>query len=206
MSGTQRIQQAMNNAAESGRRAALKFTQQQTKSRVNDQRQTERFQMSQQRFKWQEARQQQWVANQNKPQPTSFLGLSGAPLALTGITAGLAGVVAAVSALQERIQARQDGASEAQNFNNALNTAGGKSVDNQRIARDAYFEVSDKYGTEVSLEGAKDYAKFVQGQLALGKSLTQAIQVFSDQSATFRAAALNGEAQKRAAYQLNQIR
>jgi len=206
MNGTQRLQQAMNDAAERGRRAALKFTQQQAKSRVTDQRQTERFQMAQERHAAFQARLQVWEANRNKPQPTSLLGLSGTPLVLTGVTAGLAGIVAAVEALGTRIQARQDGASEAQNFNNALNTAGGKSVDNQRIARDAYFEVSDKYGTEVSLEGAKDYAKFVQGQLALGKSLTQAIQVFSDQSATFRAAALNGEAQKRAAYQLSQIR
>lgn len=203
----QRLSLKLSEDRARAERGAAKFTQQQAADKVRSERQTEKHLQQQARFNGWQARQSVWQAAQDRPkEPDEGMGLLGIGGRLTGIAAGAYVVTKALDKLAERVQQRQEGASEAQQFNQALNVAGGKSVDNQRFARDRYLEISDKYGTEVSLEGAKDYAKFVQGQLALGKSLTQAAQIFEDQSATFRAAALSADGQKRAAYQLNQIR
>lgn len=204
MSGTQRIQQAMNNAAESGRRAALKFTQQQAKSRVNDQRQTERFQMSQQRFKWQEARQQQWVANQNKPQPTSFLGLSGAPLALTGVTAGLAGIVAAVEALGTRIQARQDGVQDAESFNNVFKTISPK-ADIQQLLRERFISSQSNNAGVIDLDTAKDFRVMVSGMLEAGKTIDQAMKAWETRQKVFAITGTSSGDNRELNKQVNQL-
>ncbi len=206
LSATQRMELGLQEARTRSQRALARFTEQQAAMKVKSERATEKHQQQQQRFQWATARQQVWEANRDKPKEQNDLSLLGVGTALTGFVAAAYVATRAFDKLAERVEQRQAGASEAEQFNNALETAGGRNVANQQFARQRYLDVSNKYGTEISLDGAKDYAKFVQGQLSLGKSLTQATQIFEDQSATFRAAALNAEAQKRAAYQLNQIR
>lgn len=148
-------------------------------------------------------RHQAWKARQEEPQG---LGLGGFAVAVSAAGAALYSLTAAFGYASERVAKRQEDASASEQFNTALESSAGKNPANQKFARDRYLDISNKYGIELSVDSSKAYAQFIQGQMALGKTLTQATNIFESQSATFRAAALDKEAQKRAAYQLNQIR
>jgi tape measure domain-containing protein len=185
----QRAELALNNARANGIRQAERWATTKAATANREARATERHEA--------------WQARQAAPKPMDFGGLA---IGLTAASAALYGLVRGVSYLSERVTQRQSDASGAEQFNTALQSAGGKNPENQKFARDQFIDISNKYGQEVSVETAKSFALFIQGQLALGKTLTQATKMFEDQSATFRAAALDKEAQKRANYQLNQIR
>jgi hypothetical protein len=207
MSALERSQVSLNQLRQRGQQSAARFASVQAAATERSQRLTEKHEQQRQRFEGWQARQQVWQANQDRPKaPESGMGIVGLGATLGGVAASIYLATKAFDKLAERVQARQSAASEAEQFTTALQTAGGKNRANQDYARQRYLEISDKYGMGVDLDGAKEFAKFVQSQLSLGKSLSQATQVFEDQSATFRAAALNGESQKRAAYQLSQIR
>ncbi|MCQ6258400.1 tape measure protein [Pseudomonas sp. Q11] len=192
----QRAELALNNARANGIRQAERWATTKAATANREARATERHQFAAQRH-------EAWQARQAAPKPMDFGGLA---IGLTAASAALYGLVRGVSYLSERVTQRQSDASGAEQFNTALQSAGGKNPENQKFARDQFVDISNKYGQEVSVETAKSFALFIQGQLALGKSLTIATKMFEDQSATFRAAALDKEAQKRANYQLNQIR
>ena len=199
----QRAEQAMIAARERGIRAAEKYAQskqiaqaKEARAALRAEQQTQRFNMAQDRFA-------AWKLRTAKPEGVSLGDLA---VGVTAASAALYGLVSGVSYLAERVKQRQEGASGAEQFNTALDQSGGKNPANQEFSRKRFVDISNKYGMELSVESAKSYAQFVQGQLALGKSLTQATQMFESQAAVFRAAALDNEAQKRANYQLNQIR
>lgn len=200
----QRAEVGLNNARSAGIRAAEKHLQSKQAHAAREARAAIRTEQATQRFSMQQDRFQAWKTKQ--AEPTGGMGLGGLAIGVSGVGAAVYALTSAIGALGQRIEQRQSGVVSAEGFNTALETAGGKNPENQKRARDAYLDVSDKYGIEISVESSKDYAKFVQGQVAMGKTLSQAIQMFEGQSATFRAAALNAEAQKRAAYQLSQIR
>lgn len=210
LTGVQRAELALQQARERGQRQAQQFEERRASQQARESRQAASAEQRASRFKFAEERHTAWQADRARRESERSDGGSVSLMGLAGTAAGITAAVylaqKAFNALADRVAERQTGASETQQFNTALETAGGKRPEDQKYARERYLEISDKYGMEVSLESAKDYAKFVQGQIALGKTLAQATQIFADQSATFRAAALNGEAQKRAAYQLNQIR
>lgn len=202
-SALQRAEAALQNARASGARAAERYEATKAATAVREARAAVKHDQSSQRFAFAAERHEAWKARQSEPKPFSLGGMA---VGLSAVTAALYGVVRGVTYLGERIAQRQESASGAEQFNTALQSAGGKNIHNQQFARDQFVDISNKYGQEVSVETAKSFALFIQGQLALGKTLTQATKMFEDQSATFRAAALDKEAQKRAAYQLNQIR
>jgi tape measure domain-containing protein len=202
-SALQRAEAALQNARASGARAAERYEATKAATAVREARAAVKHDQSSQRFAFAAERHEAWKARQSEPKP---FNLGGMAVGLSAVTAALYGVVRGVTYLGERITQRQESASGAEQFNTALQSAGGKNIHNQQFARDQFVDISNKYGQEVSVETAKSFALFIQGQLALGKTLTQATKMFEDQSATFRAAALDKEAQKRAAYQLNQIR
>lgn len=202
-SALQRAEAALQNARASGIRQAERYEASKVAAAVREARAAVKHDQSSQRFAFQAEKHQAWQARQNAPSELNFGNLA---VGLTSASAALYGLVRGVSYLNERIQQRQEGASTAESFNSALQSAGGKNPNNQKFARDQFVDISNKYGMEVSVETAKSFALFIQGQLALGKTLTQATKMFEDQSATFRAAALDKEAQKRSAYQLSQIR
>jgi hypothetical protein len=199
----QRAETALNNARASGIRQAERYEASKVAAAVREARAAVKHDQSSQRFAFAAERHEAWKARQSEPKP---FNLGGMVVGLSAVTAALYGVVRGVTYLGERITQRQESASGAEQFNTALQSAGGKNPANQKFARDQFVGVSNKYGMEVSVETAKSFAMFVQGQLALGKTLTQATKMFEDQSAVFRAASLDKQAQTRAAYQLNQIR
>lgn len=199
----QRAEVGLNNAREAGIRAAERWAANKASSATREARAAVKHDQASQRFAFAAERHQAWQARQNAPKEMNFGNLA---VGLSSASAALYGLVKGVSYLNERIQLRQESASGAEQFNTALQSAGGKNPNNQKFARDQFVDISNKYGMETSVETAKAFALFIQGQLALGKTLTQAAKMFEDQSATFRAAALDKEAQKRASYQLNQIR
>lgn len=199
----QRAETALNSARQAGIRQAERWATTKATTAAREARATERHHQQAQRFSFAAERHEAWKARQAEPKNMDFGGLA---VGVTAASAALYGLVRGVSYLSERVKQRQEDASGAEQFDTALQQSGGKNPINQKFARDRYIDISNKYGQEISVESAKAFALFVQGQLALGKSLTQATKMFEDQSATFRAAALDKEAQKRAAYQLNQIR
>lgn len=199
----QRAETALNNARQAGIRQAERWATTKATTAAREARATERYQQQAQRFSFAAERHEAWKARQAEPKSMDFGGFA---VGVTAASAALYGLVRGVSYLGERVKQRQEDASGAEQFDTALQQSGGKNPINQKFARDRYIDISNKYGQEISVESAKAFALFVQGQLALGKTLTQATKMFEDQSATFRAAALDKEAQKRAAYQLNQIR
>jgi len=199
----QRAETALNNARASGIRQAERYEASKAAAAVREARAAVKHDQSSQRFAFAAERHEAWKARQSEPKPFSLGGMA---VGLSAVTAALYGVVRGVTYLGERIAQRQESASGAEQFNTALQSAGGKNIHNQQFARDQFVDISNKYGMEVSVETAKSFALFIQGQLALGKTLTQATKMFEDQSATFRAAALDKEAQKRSAYQMSQIR
>ena len=199
----QRAEAGLASARERGIRQAERYQASKVAAAVREARAAVKHDQSSQRFAFQAEKHQAWQARQNAPSEMNFGNLA---VGITSASAALYGLVRGISFLNERIQQRQESASTAESFNSALQSAGGKNPANQKFAREQFVDISTKYGQEVSVETAKSFALFIQGQLALGKTLTQATKMFEDQSATFRAAALDKEAQKRAAYQLNQIR
>jgi tape measure domain-containing protein len=199
----QRAEAGLAAARERGIRQAERYQASKAAAAVREARAAVKHDQSSQRFAFQAEKHQAWQARQNAPGEMNFGNLA---VGITSASAALYGLVRGISFLNERIQQRQESASTAESFNSALQSAGGKNPANQKFAREQFVDISTKYGQEVSVETAKSFALFIQGQLALGKTLTQATKMFEDQSATFRAAALDKEAQKRAAYQLNQIR
>lgn len=206
LTATQRVELALNEARERGMRAAQKFQAFQQQAKLRDQRQTEAHQQRTERFNWAATRQSHWEANRASASSTPDFGLGSFSIALGAAGAALYALTSAFAYAGERIKQRQADASTAEQYNTALETSGGKNPANQKFSRDKFVEISNKYGMELSVEAAKVYANFVQGQMAIGKTLQQATKIYEDQSAVFRAAALDKEAQKRAAYQLGQIR
>lgn len=202
-SALQRAEAGLAAARERGVRQAERYQASKAAAALREARAAVKHDQSSQRFAFQAERHAAWKARQDAPKEMGFGGLA---VGFSAASAAVYGLVKGIGYLNERIQQRQEGASTAESFNSALQGAGGKNPSNQKFARDQFVDISNKYGQEVSVETAKSFALFIQGQLALGKTLTQATKMFEDQSATFRAAALDKEAQKRANYQLNQIR
>jgi hypothetical protein len=206
MTATQRVELALNQAREKGIRQAQQFAERQQASKSRERRQEEAHQQRTERFAWAQSRHQHWEATRASRASGSGMDLGSFAIALGTAGAALYALTQAASYFNERVKQRQEGANTAEQFNTSLETAGGKNPANQKRAREAFVELSNKYGQELSVDNAKVYANFVQGQIAIGKTLDQAIKVYEDQSAVFRAAALDKEQAKRAAYQLGQIR
>lgn len=199
----QRAELALVAARERGIRIAERYQASKLNIAAREARATVRAEQTAGRYVMAAERHQAWKARQEEPQG---LGLGGFAVAVSAAGAALYSLTAAFGYAAERVAKRQEDASASEQFNTALESSAGKNPANQKFARDRYLDISNKYGIELSVDSSKAYAQFIQGQMALGKTLTQATNIFESQSATFRAAALDKEAQKRAAYQLNQIR
>lgn len=199
----QRAELSLVAARERGMRIAERYQASKLNAAARETRATVRAEQTAGRYVMATERHQAWKARQEEPQG---LGLGGFAVAVSAAGAALYSLTAAFGYASERVAKRQEDASASEQFNTALESSAGKNPANQKFARDRYLDISNKYGIELSVDSSKAYAQFIQGQMALGKTLTQATNIFESQSATFRAAALDKEAQKRAAYQLNQIR
>lgn len=212
----QRAELALQAAQEKGRRLrqreeerAADRAARAAKAQQTEQRQTERHAQAQQRFQWQQARQQRWEANKDKRRPVGFgAGLDVMDFARSNpLLTALTSLTAAVMALEARIKATSNRVSDSEQYMNVLEQAGGSHPENQRFVRKEFFRIADKYGTSVDMEAAKDFRTAILTATSGGKmSLDSAIKQFETQSAAFRGAGMNREEIARALIQLRQVR
>ena len=204
---TQRIEQGMEQARERSNRQGQKYLASQEAAKLRAAHQETAHQQRTERFQWAQTRQAQWVANQNKPEPsTGFLGLGTGALAVGGAAAGAAAIIGAINALGDRLAATQERVSDSQSWTNTLEQAGGKNVANQKYARDEFLRIGQENGSPVDLQAAKDYRTFLSGATSRGMSLSGAIKQFETQQQAFRAAGMSKTEQDRATLQLGQVR
>jgi hypothetical protein len=207
MTATQKAEFALQQARIRGQRAAEKFTASQEAAKLRAQRLDVSHAQRAERFQWAQTRQAAWAAKQAEPKPsTGFMGLGTGALALGGVTAGLAAVVGAVSALGDRLAATQTRVSESQQFSNILEQAAGKNPANKDFAKSEFLRISQKYGTAVDNDSAKDYRTFLLAQMARGKSLSDSTALFETTMSAYRGAGMTREEQRRTSLQLQQVR
>jgi len=207
MTSMQRAEVALQQLRERGQRAIERHASVSSAAKTRDQRQIEKHQQQAERFQWQQARQQVWQANQNRPKPVES-GMSGVGM-LAGFGAVGAGLWAATAAIQkigEHLGQVQTRVSDNQQFSNIIEQSAGKNPANKKFAKDEFLRISEKYGTEVSNEAAKGYRTFLLAQMSRGKSISDATKMFETQQSAFRGTGMNQEEQRRAALQLQQVR
>jgi tape measure domain-containing protein len=207
MTSMQRAEVALQQVRERGQRAVERHASVSTAAKLRDQRQTEKHQQQAERFQWQQARQQVWQANQNRPKPVES-GMSGVGM-LAGfgaLGAGLWAATAAVQKVAEHLGQVQTRVSDNQQFSNIIEQSAGKNPANKKFAKDEFLRISERYGTEVSNEAAKGYRTFLLAQMSRGKSISDATKMFETQQSAFRGTGMNQEEQRRAALQLQQVR
>jgi hypothetical protein len=203
LTGTQRVQLALNEARERAQRTAAKFTAGQAAAQARMQRQTERHEQGKSRFAWAESRQNAWAARQEERLQPQGMSLGGAMLGLGVIGTGIAGLTVAVDALAARIEKRQESTADTQLFDNQLLAAGNNDEERKKI-RAAFISNSQEYGMDINRASATQYGNQVQGFRAQGKSLDEAIALQKTQAQVFRIGALNQQEQYSAALQLGQ--
>ncbi|WP_339453987.1 hypothetical protein [Pseudomonas sp. EA_5y_Pfl2_R50] len=207
MTATQRAEFALQQARIRGHRAAEKFAASQEAAKLRAQRLDVSHAQKAQRFEWAQARQTAWAAKQAEPKSsTGFMGLGTGALALGGVTAGLAAIVGAVSALGDRLAATQTRVSESQQFSNILEQAAGRNPANKDFAKSEFLRISQKYGTAVDNDSAKDYRTYLLAQMARGKSISAATADFETTMSAYRGAGLTRDEQRRTSLQYQQVR
>lgn len=134
--------------------------------------------------------------------------LNALPIGASGLAAGgaLAALTMAVNSLSERMMATQARVSGSQQFGNVLEQAGGKDPASREFVKTEYLRISDKYGTTVDNESAKDFRTFVMAQMARGMTARQSTGLFETQQAAFRGAGMSREEIRRTGLQLQQVR
>lgn len=206
----QRAEVALNNARASGirqaeRHQASKLATALREARVaaGTEQRAKRFDMATERHTWAAERHTAWQAKQaEKAAPESFDMMS-LPKGLGAASAALYGLVKGVSYLSERIERRQEAASDNQQFDFTLMAAGKNDKERKRI-REAYIANSQEYGMKIDKQSAIEYSNSIQGFRAQGKTLEQAIQLQKDQAAVFRIGNLDATQQASARLQLMQ--
>lgn len=134
--------------------------------------------------------------------------LNALPIGVPSLAAGgaLAALTMAVNSLSERMMATQARVSGNQQFGNVLEQAGGKDPASREFVKTEYLRISDKYGTTVDNESAKDFRTFVMAQMARGMTARQSTGLFETQQAAFRGAGMSREEIRRTGLQLQQVR
>lgn len=216
----QRTQLGLATARENERRREVAHNQRQedrrsrmARSEQGQERQRERFRFAAERHTAWQARQVE-LAERKAAGGDGFglsgmmgaLGRSGLPMA--GLAAGgvIAGVQQLLSMASQRVQERQQGADDAQQMSNVFAAAAGQDPGKADDIQKRFLEFSQKYGSEVSIDSAKDYRNFLLKQRGQGRTLEQAQQLYETQTAAFRGAGMTAEESRRANLQLTQVR
>ncbi|MBN3964313.1 tape measure protein [Pseudomonas gregormendelii] len=207
MTAMQRAEFALQQSRVRAQRATERFQATQLAQKVRADRQTTRTQQQTEKHGWATQRQAAWAAKQAEPKaPATFMGLGTAGLAVGGVAAGFAAVVAAVGALSDRLTKTQSRVSDSQSWANTVEQAAGKNPLNKDFARSEFLRISEKYGTSVDLDAAKEYRTFLLHQMATGKSISKATQMYETQMSAFRGAGMSKTEMQRANIQLTQVR
>ncbi|MDH4562151.1 tape measure protein [Pseudomonas sp. BN411] len=211
LSATAKAELVLQHIRERGARAVEQHQARQATHAAREQRQQVRAAQQLQRHEWASARHQVWQANQARKQSQrqGNVVFDMAPMLtrLGLIGAAVGSVAAAVALVGQRLDKVQERVSGNEQYANTLEQAGGSNPANQKLAKDAFIHISDKYGTSADLESAKAFRTFVMSQTAGGKmGLQDAINMFETQSAAFRGAGMSKEESRRASLQLQQVR
>ncbi|MBT9302902.1 hypothetical protein, partial [Pseudomonas sp. TAE6080] len=208
MSKTQRIQEQINRAAGQAHRANIKHNAQMASMKQAAAAKAATQAQKDQRFQWAQQRQQHWQANKTSPSNSGGLGLGGMGglLALGGIGAAIAGLTRAVGLIGERVQARQDATSEAEQYNNLFSQMGKGNQQNVDKLRKGYEKISMDNGAVVSLDDAKMFRTYAISEMQRGKNADQVLKQYEVQQQAYRIAGLTPEEAKRSNIQQQQIR
>ena len=123
-----------------------------------------------------------------------------------GLAAAAAAITVASNKMQERIEERQAGASEAEQYNNLFKQMGKGNPLNQDRLRKGYEEISMRNGSTISLDDAKMFRTYAMSELQRGKSPDAILKQYEAQQASYRIAGLTPDEAKRSSVQLQQIR
>lgn len=207
MTAMQRAELALQQSRTRAQRATEKHQASVIAQKVREERLATRTQQQTEKHGWATQRQAAWAAKQAAPAPsTGFLGLGTGALALGGVTAGLAAIVGAVGMLSDRLTKTQSRVSDSQSWTNTIEQSGGKNPANRDFAKSEFLRISERFGTSVDLDAAKDYRTFLLHQMAVGKSISQATKMFETQMSAFRGAGMSKTEMQRANIQLTQVR
>lgn len=207
MTAMQRAELALQQSKTRAQRATEKHQASVIAQKVREERLATRTQQQTEKHGWATQRQAAWAAKQATPAPsTGFLGLGTGALALGGVTAGLAAIVGAVGMLSDRLTKTQTRVSDSQSWTNTIEQSGGKNPSNREFAKSEFLRISERFGTSVDLDAAKDYRTFLLHQMAVGKSISQATKMFETQMSAFRGAGMSKTEMQRANIQLTQVR
>ncbi|MBD8473087.1 hypothetical protein IFT98_02295 [Pseudomonas sp. CFBP 8770] len=206
MTKTQRIQEVMNRAASKAATDQIKHDARVQSQKRAEARKTIVQERQDQRWAWSQQRQSQWEANRNAPKPSGGIGIGGGMIALSGLGAAIAGLTAAVGLIGDRIQKRQDDASEAEQYTSLFKQAGGASQLNADRLRTGYENSSKTNGTIVDLESAKMFRTFALSEQQRGTSIDDILKKYETQQQAYRIAGLTTEEIKRSNIQQQQIR
>ncbi|WEJ70448.1 tape measure protein [Pseudomonas sp. PSE14] len=209
MTGAQKIEHQIQQLRERGQRQAIEFQARQASRAAAERRKDVVDQQRTERHRWALQRQQAWERRQEERQNNNngmgIFALSGlGPIA--GIGAAVYSLQAVINRLGDRLEQSQTRASDAEQFQNVLDQAGGQNPDNRKFIKDQFLRIGQEYGSAIDLPAAQEFRKFILAQTSIGATLTKAVQVFETQVGAFTAAGMTAQQSERANYQLNQIR
>lgn len=214
----QRAQLALAGLKEQERRKDINHANRQqdrreraARAEAGQERQRARFRMAEEKHTAWQARQTELQARKAAGADGGFsmlgaLGRSGLPVA--GLAAGglVAGIQQLLSMAGQRIEQRQQGASDSQQLQNIMAAASSQDEGMSGYVQQRFVDFSQKYGTEISLDTAKDFRNGILKQRGQGNSLEHALELYEQQAAAFRGAGMSADESRRANLQLTQVR
>ncbi|MFC8749639.1 coiled-coil domain-containing protein [Pseudomonas oryzihabitans] len=181
------------------------------RAEAGQERQRARFRFAEEKHTAWQARQTELAARKAAGVNGGFsmlgaLGRSGLPVA--GLAAGglVAGIQQLLSMAGQRIEQRQQGASDSQQLQNIMAAASSQDEGMSGYVQQRFVDFSQKYGTEISLDTAKDFRNGILKQRGQGNSLEHALELYEQQAAAFRGAGMSADESRRANLQLTQVR
>lgn len=197
----QRAETSLLAARERGVRLAERHQQSRLLSATREARASTRGDQAAGRYDMQRERFSAWRARQDRPESS---GLGGLAVGLGAAGAALYALTEAAGYLGERIKQRQEVASDAQQFHNALDSSSEDPAIREKF-RKAYIRDYQEFGQAISLETGRTYSNGVQGLMQKGYTPNEAIKVMRDRAALYRAGNLNTVQQESLNLQYGQV-
>ncbi|MGB3123771.1 MAG: hypothetical protein WBB95_08185 [Pseudomonas sp.] len=197
----QRAETSLLAARERGIRLAERHQASKLAATLRDSRAAVRAEQGAGRYSMQQERFNAWRARQDRPESG---GLGGLTVGLGAAGAALYALTEAAGYLGERIKQRQEVASDAQQFHNALDSSSEDPVIRAKFKK-AFVETYQEFGQTINLETARTYSNGVQGLMQKGYTSSEAIKVMRDRAALYRAGNLNTVQQESLNLQYGQV-
>lgn len=197
----QRAETSLLAARERGVRLAERHQASKIAATLRDSRAAVRAEQGAGRYSMQQERFAAWKARQDRPESS---GLGGLTVGLGAAGAALFALTEAAGYLGERIKQRQEVASDAQQFHNALDSSSEDPAIREKF-RKAYIRDYQEFGQTISLETGRTYSNGVQGLMQKGYTPNEAVKVMRDRAALYRAGNLNTVQQESLNLQYGQV-